>query len=221
MRDFTALFQLLADLQKVLRFVVGPLRVGDLSLGRYGAVETLNYSHHQSASGNLGFCICQCFQCARPTVVCDGRKANSLMHSALANVFSNRVRRDESARGRSVRLGIDCSSGVSDVGQKRRAGLNTIFTRQSGFGQRRVKLGSVGLCALDRIREANCEGRVRGSSGTLWHDHAGLSPDARARDHHQRQNISRHAHLFCRYKKYGKKKVKRTLIRIREAAEPS
>jgi hypothetical protein len=105
---------------------------------------------------------------------------------------------------------MNYAGGVADIRQKRRSGLNTVFTRQPGLGQRRVKLRSIDLCSLDCIGEAYGQRLITWGSRTLGYGHVCLSPDVYTRNHHQRQNVSEHASPLGRHIKYAKKKVKRS-----------
>ena len=125
--DLSAIFQLLADIEKVLALGCGALGRGIFSRRHDKAIVGLHHGHDQPTSGDLRPCPRHRLGCARAAVVGDPLQRNVLVNVTLAEIFVHPVGADKSPRGRAVALGIEKAGVVVHARQQRGAALYAIF----------------------------------------------------------------------------------------------
>ena len=127
MRHLATIFKLLADVEKTPAFSRGALGIAKLSLRYDKMVISLHNGDDQTASGNLGARLGQCFRGTGAAIVRDPLQRNILMNVALADVFVNSVSADKTSGGRAVALGVQKSGVVVHSRKQRGAALHTVF----------------------------------------------------------------------------------------------
>ena len=173
-RDFAAVLQLLADLQKPPRLGVGALSAGILALRCNQSVVSLSNGDDQAARSDFSFSPRLRQRCSRAPIVREIGERERFMGIRLADVFVHAIVRDETADGTS---GTDCARGglagalgvnegvvVCDVGQQSGASLYAVFSCYSEIGQSRMILDIIGARPLQRILQRDRQRRPVGWS---------------------------------------------------------
>src|SRR5205807_1580494 len=143
MGDLPAVFQLLTDLEKSLRFGSSRLVGGILTLGGEQAIIGLHYCNNQASRGNFRLGPGHRLQCAGTREVGNSSVRQHLVHVSLAYIFMNSIVGNKSYARRSITLAVKILSVVADVGQKRRSRLYLILMSNTLVCEGCLKINTV------------------------------------------------------------------------------